>query len=138
VPNCSECGAENRDAARLCDACGAPIAGPFIAAARTAPAPTAIANGRYEFLRELGEGGKKRVHLARDTVLGREVALALITAEGLDASARDRVQREAQAMGRLGAHPHLVTVRSRRGGWPALPRDGAHGRRRHRSPPRAR
>jgi serine/threonine protein kinase len=61
-------------------------------------------------LRLLGEGGKKRVYLARDTLLEREVALALIKTEGLDAHARLRVLREAQAMGRLGAHPHVVTV----------------------------
>ena len=74
------------------------------------PAPIAIASGRYELLRLLGEGGKKRVYLARDTLLEREVALALIKADGLDATARARVLREAQAMGRLGAHPHIVTV----------------------------
>ena len=74
------------------------------------PAPASVANGRYELVRLLGEGGKKRVYLARDGLLGREVALALIKTEGLDAGGRARVLREAQAMGRLGAHPHIVTV----------------------------
>ena len=68
-------------------------------------------------------------------LLEREVALALIKAEGLDASARARVLREAQAMGRLGAHPHIVTVfdlgEEQR---PALPRDRADGRWRPRGP----
>ena len=58
----------------------------------------------------LGEGGKKKVYLALDTLLDREVAFALIKTEGLDETARLRVRREAQAMGRLGAHPHIVTV----------------------------
>ena len=58
----------------------------------------------------LGEGGKKKVYLAHDTLLDREVAFALIKTEGLDESGRSRISREAQAMGRLGSHPHIVTV----------------------------
>ncbi|MCH8346275.1 MAG: hypothetical protein IIC87_05025 [Chloroflexi bacterium] len=58
----------------------------------------------------MGEGGKKKVYLAHDTLLDREVAFALIKTEGLDAAGRTRIQREAQAMGRLGSHPHIVTV----------------------------
>ena len=56
------------------------------------------------------EGGKKRVYLAQDTLLDREVAFALIKTEGLDEVSRTRITREAQAMGRLGSHPHIVTV----------------------------
>ena len=73
-------------------------------------APRTIANGRFELVRLLGEGGKKRVYLARDTHLDREVALALIKTDGLDATGRARVLREAQAMGRLGADPNIVAV----------------------------
>jgi tetratricopeptide (TPR) repeat protein len=58
----------------------------------------------------LGEGGKKRVYLAHDTLLDRDVAFALIKTEGLDEVGRERIRREAQAMGRLGAHPHVVSV----------------------------
>ena len=43
-------------------------------------------------------------------MLDRNVAFALIKTEGLDAISRTRVSREAQAMGRLGSHPHIVTV----------------------------
>jgi class 3 adenylate cyclase len=50
------------------------------------------------------------VYLARDSRLGREVALALVKTEGLDDAGRTRVAREAQAMGQLGDHPHVVTV----------------------------
>ncbi|MEE8158073.1 MAG: protein kinase, partial [Dehalococcoidia bacterium] len=60
--------------------------------------------------RFLGEGGKKRVYRAQDTLLDREVAFALIKTEGLDDISRTRITREAQAMGRLGSHPHIVTV----------------------------
>jgi len=72
--------------------------------------PTTFADGRYEVKRFLGEGGKKKVYLALDTTLDREVAFALIKSEGLDETSRVRVQREAQAMGRLGSHSHIVTV----------------------------
>jgi len=72
--------------------------------------PTSFANGRYQVKRFLGEGGKKKVYLAQDTTLDREVAFALIKTEGLDDTSRTRIQREAQAMGRLGSHPNIVTV----------------------------
>jgi len=72
--------------------------------------PSCFADGRYQVKKFLGEGGKKRVYLAHDTLLDREVAFALIKTEGLDETSRTRIQREAQAMGRLGSHPHIVTV----------------------------
>ena len=75
-----------------------------------APEPSAFADGRYEVKRFLGEGGKKKVYLAHDTTLDRDVAFALIKTEGLDDTSRTRIQREAQAMGRLGSHSHIVTV----------------------------
>ena len=78
--------------------------------ARIPDQPTSFANGRYQVQRFLGEGGRKRVYLAHDTILDREVAFALIKTEGLDDTSRTRIQREAQAMGRLGSHPHIVTV----------------------------
>ena len=67
--------------------------------------PSSFAGGRYEVKRFLGEGGKKKVYLAHDTTLDREVAFALIKTEGLDDTSRTRIQREAKAMGRLGSHP---------------------------------
>ena len=72
--------------------------------------PTSFSDGRYQVQRFLGEGGKKMVYLAQDTLLDRDVAFALIKTEGLDAASRERISREAQAMGRLGSHPHIVTV----------------------------
>ena len=72
--------------------------------------PTAFVGGRYQVKRFLGEGGKKRVYLAHDTLLDRDVAFALIKTDGLDPEGRARFLREAQAMGRLGAHPHIVTI----------------------------
>ncbi len=116
---CSQCGKSLPSNARFCDACGAqviqasPPPSPQIEAASAPPEskePSSFANGRYDVKRFLGEGGKKKVYLAQDTLLDREVAFALIKTEGLDEVSRTRITREAQAMGRLGSHPHIVTV----------------------------
>ena len=72
--------------------------------------PTSFVAGRYHVRRFLGEGGKKKVFLAHDQSLDRNVAFALIKTDGLDETGRERIVREAQAMGRLGAHPHIVTI----------------------------
>ena len=72
--------------------------------------PTSFADGRYQMQELLGEGGKKKVFLAHDTLLDRDVAFALIKTEGLDEMGRTRISREAQAMGRLGSQSHIVTV----------------------------
>ncbi|MDP6662583.1 MAG: serine/threonine-protein kinase [SAR202 cluster bacterium] len=60
--------------------------------------------------RFLGEGGKKRVYLAHDELLDRDVAFALIKVEGLDEVGRRRILRQAQTMGRLGEHPNIVPL----------------------------
>ena len=57
---------------------------PSTIARRQADQPASFADGRYQVKRFLGEGGKKRVYLAHDTTLDREVAFALIKSEGLD------------------------------------------------------
>jgi tetratricopeptide (TPR) repeat protein/Cdc6-like AAA superfamily ATPase len=71
--------------------------------------PTDFAGGRYKVLRFLGEGGKKRVFLAHDALLDRDIAFSLIKTEGLDDVGRERIMREAQAMGRL-SHQNIVAI----------------------------
>ena len=61
--------------------------------------------------RFLGERGRKRVYFARDTVADEDVALAVFETEGADEAVLATSRREAQAMRRLGEHPHLVTIR---------------------------
>ena len=122
MPFCASCDQANPEGFRFCGACGAsleatpasdraePAADQPDASCVTSPEPRSFAGGRYEVRKFLGEGGKKKAYLAHDTVLDRDVAFALIKTEGLDETARTRVAREAQAMGRLGSHPHIVTV----------------------------
>ena len=104
----------NEPSDRFCGECAASLDAtsqtPPPAAQPSLPLPSSIAGGRYNLRRFLGEGGKKRVYLAHDTRLDTDVAIALIKTEGLDAQGLTRVQREAQAMGRLRDHPHIVTV----------------------------
>ena len=69
-----------------------------------------VINGRYTLGRIVGEGARKRVYEAMDSLLDREVAIAIVKIETLDGVSRQRITLEAQAMGRLGSHPHVVTV----------------------------
>ncbi|MDP9237948.1 MAG: protein kinase, partial [Chloroflexota bacterium] len=112
---CPNCGQENPAASAFCSGCSASLdatAAPEkpATARQPAPLPASFAGGRYAVRSFLGEGGTKRVYLAHDTKLDRDVAFALIKTEGLDADGRVRVRREAQAMGKLSDHPHIVTV----------------------------
>jgi eukaryotic-like serine/threonine-protein kinase len=87
-----------------------PAEQPLSASASPADQPTSFADGRYLVKRFLGEGGKKKVYMAHDELLDRDIAFALIKSEGLDDISRERITREAQSMGRLGSHPNIVTV----------------------------
>jgi class 3 adenylate cyclase len=106
--SCASCGAELPPGARFCSQCAHPVEPPKAQPSTTHPA--SFVSGRYQVQQFLGEGAKKRVYLARDSRLDRDVAFALIKTEGLDEAGRTRARREAQAMGRLGDHPHIVTV----------------------------
>ncbi|MBI1886376.1 MAG: protein kinase, partial [Chloroflexi bacterium] len=110
---CPACSASNPRGHKFCGACGQPLVATATRTPTPRPSPTlpaAFSSGRYQVRSFLGEGGKKRVYLAHDTRLDRDVAFALIKTEGLDEAGLVRVRREAQAMGRLGDHPNVVTV----------------------------
>ena len=109
---CPGCGRSNPPDIRFCHGCGARLAPspPPTDQTPDASTPTSFAGGRYQVKKFLGEGGKKKAYVAYDTLLDREVAFSLIKTEGLDDAGRARVAREAQAMGRLGSHSHIVTV----------------------------
>jgi serine/threonine protein kinase len=66
--------------------------------------------GRYEVIRELGHGGMASVYLARDPVIGRDVAIKVLPrAVMADREFRKRFEREARAVGRL-RHDSIVQV----------------------------
>jgi serine/threonine protein kinase len=66
--------------------------------------------GPYEILAPIGAGGMGEVYKARDTRLGREVAIKVLP-ESLSGRAdlRERFEREARAVSSLN-HPHICTL----------------------------
>ena len=108
---CNHCHHSNPVDSEFCIECGQTLtqAPPAVSPPPT-PVPTSFANGRYQVKKFLGEGGKKKVYLAHDTVLDRDVAFALIKTEKLDKASRQRISREAKAMGKLGDHPNIVGI----------------------------
>src|SRR5258706_6303748 len=66
--------------------------------------------GPYEILTLLGQGGMGEVYRARDTVLGREVAVRVLPAAfSADPDRVARFQREAQALAAL-SHPNIAAI----------------------------
>jgi serine/threonine protein kinase len=69
--------------------------------------------GRYEVIDELGRGAMGVVYRARDTEIGRIVAIKVILTANASpqdiAKYKQRFRREAQAAGRL-SHPGIVTI----------------------------
>ncbi len=64
--------------------------------------------GKYERLDVLGHGASGIVYLAKDTLLGKQVALKEISAQGDD---KERFLEEARVLDRL-RHPNIVQVNS--------------------------
>ena len=66
--------------------------------------------GPYEILRPLGAGGMGEVYRAKDTRLGREVAVKILPEHlSANAEARERFEREAKAISSLN-HPNICTL----------------------------
>ncbi len=99
---------EHEKAAVLPD--GANGAGATLRLTNTDTLPTF---GRYEILKELGQGAMGTVYLGRDPKINRQVAIKTlqygsVPAEEL-AEVKARFFREAEAAGKL-SHPNIVTV----------------------------
>lgn len=65
--------------------------------------------GRYVLTGRLGEGGMGEVYAARDTELGRSVAVKLLPGVALGALSPDHFVQEAKAASSLN-HPNIVTI----------------------------
>ena len=66
--------------------------------------------GKFEIIERLGEGSLGEAFLARDTIIGREVAIKVIRKAALAGpDPEGRFLRESQAASRLN-HPNVVTI----------------------------
>jgi serine/threonine protein kinase len=76
------------------------------------PAPVDISlPPRYRDARLIAHGGMGEIFLARDEVLGREVAVKVLAERyAQDESLRERFQREALAAARLSGNHNIVTI----------------------------
>jgi serine/threonine protein kinase/Flp pilus assembly protein TadD len=80
--------------------------------------PSGLALGPYEILDLIGAGGMGEVYRARDTRLGRGVAVKIIGASALkDTEATDRLMAEARVAASL-SHPHITQIFGERDGLP--------------------
>lgn len=114
---CPECGTELPTGSRFCNICGHGLTEQVVRSSQptelTKPPqtePTSFVDERYKVIRKLGEGGTKKVYLVHDKKLDRDAAFALIKTENLDEDGRKRVTREAQAVGKLGDNPLIVSI----------------------------
>jgi len=74
------------------------------------PLDSGTRHGAYEVVSPLGAGGMGEVYRARDTKIGRDVALKILPESFVhDPERVARFQREAQVLGALN-HPHIAAI----------------------------
>jgi serine/threonine protein kinase len=81
---------------------------------RPLTAPGRLVCGRYRLHQQIGGGGMGTVWLARDELLGRQVAIKqVLPGSGVDPDAADQQRQRALREGRIAArlsHPHAISV----------------------------
>jgi serine/threonine protein kinase len=81
---------------------------------RPVTTPGRLVAGRYRLQSQLGGGGMGTVWLARDELLGRQIAIKqVLTAAGISAEESDQQRQRALREGRIAArlsHPHAISV----------------------------
>src|ERR687897_155197 len=82
---------------------------------RMSEARKTVLDDRYDVVRPLGSGGMGEVYLARDRVLGRDVALKVLRKQYAgDDEFAERFKREAMSVAALSKRRSPGRVRSRR------------------------
>jgi len=77
----------------------------------SATSPPVSLPDRYRAVRRIAAGGMATVFAAEDTLLGRLVAIKMLSAHfAADDAAIKRFSREARAAARVSDHPHVVTI----------------------------
>jgi len=90
------------------------LAGPLAYSADTAISALApgLELGTYSILGPLGKGAMGEVYRARDSRLGRDVAVKVLPAAlAFDSERISRLEREARLLAALN-HPHIATIHS--------------------------
>ncbi|MDT0277430.1 serine/threonine-protein kinase [Blastococcus goldschmidtiae] len=80
---------------------------------RSLTAPGRLVAGRYRLQSQIGGGGMGAVWLARDELLGRQVAVKQVLVSDSDEALADQQRQRALREGRIAArlsHPHAISV----------------------------
>jgi len=110
-PPCAWCGSSNRAGDAFCRGCHTRLPEPRALGYDADWAqPESFGAGHYQVGRLLRACGAKRVYLASDTWLGRELAAAVISMRGLSAEARGQIMQVARSAARVTGHPHIAGV----------------------------
>ena len=107
---CPHCGSPHKLGSRFCVATGKPLDTRVHRnelPARRHPLVGTLIAGKYEVVRRIGAGGMGEVFEAENTVLGRIVAIKIVSGSGTEAAAR--LRREAEVIASL-QHPNICDV----------------------------
>ncbi len=115
---CPKCQSENPDDSSFCSKCGSQLIGAEERPALTKTiqksvqefTPGTTLADQYEIIEELGRGGMGVVYRAKDTKLGREVAIKVLPQEfSQDWERLARFEREAKLLASLN-HPNIAAI----------------------------